>query len=111
LNLSIEDHILVEELELNFKDYINYDFLNKKKYKQQQMHNFVKVKQFLLSLYIIDIFKDLENIYFAVRGDSRSRLYLSGNPFNFQGIKLLRNLILSKKKNYKIESNFLTQKE
>jgi hypothetical protein len=75
------------------------------------MHNFVKVKQFLLSLYIVDIFKDLNNIYFAVRGDSRGRLYLSGNPFNFQGIKILRNLIQSNTKNYLKQRNFLTQQE
>jgi hypothetical protein len=98
LNLNIDNNLFVNELELDFKSFLNYDSIKKNIF---QLQNFVKVKQFLLSLFVVYIFKDIEKFYFSVRGDSRSRLYLSGNPFNFQSVKVFRDLICSAKDEFK----------
>jgi hypothetical protein len=96
--LNIDNNLFVNELELDFKSFLNYDSIKKNIF---QLQNFVKVKQFLLSLFVVYIFKDIEKFYFSVRGDSRSRLYLSGNPFNFQSVKVFRDLICSAKDEFK----------
>lgn len=76
--------------EISLKTYCYDTGINK-----YTISNNENMKQFLLALFVADIYQFCPSIYFTNFYDNRHRLYLSGFPLNYQSDKLFRNLFIN----------------
>lgn len=60
---------------------------------RRSINSYINMQNFLFSLFIADLYSCLP-IYFTNSNDPRHRLYITGNPLNFQSDKLFRDLFI-----------------